>query len=1078
MDSFFPLTIFPPGGLSSSVITTVWVGVCVVAFLNLRFGTMLSGLVVPGYLIPLLIVRPVSGYVVLIEGIATYAIGRVLAEHLPKRLGYSEMFGRDRFFALVLISVVVRISFDGALLPYLNESLGSYGLNYDFQNNLHSFGLIVVALIANQFWNGGFRTGATSLLLYLTLTYLLVRFVLMEVTNFNINTLSYMYEDLASSILASPKAYIVLLTSAFIASRMNIKYGWEYNGILIPSLLALQWYQPAKLAATFVEALVIYFAAQALLKAPMLRNSNIEGARQLLFFFTISFVYKLILGFGILEWAPASKITDYYGFGYLLATLMAMKMYQKDVAPLLLRASLQTSLTAVLVASLIGFALTRLPGQEFLLDRGHDKVTVQQVRSQQPLTYFHKRLGRAYQSNETQWFSAPTPIQLEQMQAGLTAIKRYVDGRAPEDLREAASRLGALDLQIDVINERYLVIFDADTQRGWGWYVINLQPKSPLNLQVPAPLDEPGAAETGIWKLLQQQATTLAMAGVRRSLSPDGASDTLLNPSTLFQVFHRTFSRQSALQIRGFTGANARPLLGLRDKSLLLENQIDESQIWITRKFPQGLNLALLQQQVPDLTLNWAPAPLENRQRDASTGGFAELFISPSSRRHWVAYKDQQGGGRFESSQRIDGYLQQWLTDSKNALAEKGSGQYLQPELGDLIYFDQMIFTPLYRLIHGPLKGGWNKDYENEITRLSTLANAYGYRVSQYHHLQSQQHYLILSESPENLGKRRFWGTYVFRLGPAQPLMIQVPRPLYELNTFEFGATLFEESRAKVFMIAGAHPYTNADGTSDVLHSANPRSLFNLLHQVWFREARTSVLNAIQVRTFGDEQVLAQSKADVILSAFFPLDNDLWKSRIVSQLTDLGLTTDTARGTSGTRGYETDWNAQTRYLPLAANKQIYSLWLAPDTNRRFRSAGDDRQQRLKFESIGIPTLERPLSKAVAVPPQPKDLSSTRIANLRRVVRDYLDSGNITFLDTLQSQFGTWRFQRIIDPSTQQDFLLVRNTDEALILLANLHPTKQATVSLSQSDVRAGALADAITNFADSRNAFLIWEASK
>ena len=58
LDFLSPLEIFPQGSLSSSVITTVWVGVFVVAFFNLRFGWVLSGLVVPGYLIPLLLIKP------------------------------------------------------------------------------------------------------------------------------------------------------------------------------------------------------------------------------------------------------------------------------------------------------------------------------------------------------------------------------------------------------------------------------------------------------------------------------------------------------------------------------------------------------------------------------------------------------------------------------------------------------------------------------------------------------------------------------------------------------------------------------------------------------------------------------------------------------------------------------------------------------------------------------------------------------------------------------------------------------------------------------------------------------------
>lgn len=143
------LSLFPQGALSSSVITTVWVGVAVIAFLNLRFGTTLSGLVIPGYLVPLLLLRPVSALVIVGEGLLTFLLGYLLAEKLPKWLRYAEFFGRDRFFALVLISVAVRLVMDGFCLPWLGEQLWNHGLQFDYRNNLHSFGLIIVALIAN-----------------------------------------------------------------------------------------------------------------------------------------------------------------------------------------------------------------------------------------------------------------------------------------------------------------------------------------------------------------------------------------------------------------------------------------------------------------------------------------------------------------------------------------------------------------------------------------------------------------------------------------------------------------------------------------------------------------------------------------------------------------------------------------------------------------------------------------------------------------------------------------------------------------------------------------------------------------
>lgn len=74
------LPVFPVGSLDSSVITTVWVGVLVASFFNLRLGWTFSGLVVPGYLVPLMIAKPWAAVVVLVEGLVTYLLVRMLSD--------------------------------------------------------------------------------------------------------------------------------------------------------------------------------------------------------------------------------------------------------------------------------------------------------------------------------------------------------------------------------------------------------------------------------------------------------------------------------------------------------------------------------------------------------------------------------------------------------------------------------------------------------------------------------------------------------------------------------------------------------------------------------------------------------------------------------------------------------------------------------------------------------------------------------------------------------------------------------------------------------------------------------------
>ena len=107
----FLLPIFPQGALSGSVITTVWIGVAVVVFFNLRFGWVLTGLVVPGYLVPLLLIKPWSVAVIFVESAVTYWLAWLFSEYISRTGLWSSLFGRDRFFAIVLFRTSPAFSF-------------------------------------------------------------------------------------------------------------------------------------------------------------------------------------------------------------------------------------------------------------------------------------------------------------------------------------------------------------------------------------------------------------------------------------------------------------------------------------------------------------------------------------------------------------------------------------------------------------------------------------------------------------------------------------------------------------------------------------------------------------------------------------------------------------------------------------------------------------------------------------------------------------------------------------------------------------------------------------------------------
>lgn len=351
------IPIFTDGALASSVITTVWVGVFFVCLFNLRFGWVLSGLVVPGYLVPLIIVKPLAASIIVIEAVLTYLIVWLFSEKLaPGR--WPALFGRDRFMGLILASIAVRVALDGLLLPELSEwLLTNWNRELDWRTDMQSFGLVIVSLLANQLWKPGLVRGLFAAFVVTGLTLIVVRYGLMEFTNFRISGVIYLYEGLASSIDAAPKAYMILAVTALYASHMNVKYGWDFSGILIPALIALQWYQPTKILTSFVEAAVIYVIARALLKLPVFANVTMEGARKLLFFFNISFAYKMLVGWTVVWLELDFKTIDLYGLGYLLATLLAIKAHDKGIAARLTRSTVQVSFVGAAMGNLAGFLL-------------------------------------------------------------------------------------------------------------------------------------------------------------------------------------------------------------------------------------------------------------------------------------------------------------------------------------------------------------------------------------------------------------------------------------------------------------------------------------------------------------------------------------------------------------------------------------------------------------------------------------------------------------------------------------------------------------------------------------------------
>ena len=1034
------LPIFPEGSLASSVITTVWIGVWVVAFFNLRFGWVFSGLVVPGYLVPLLIVKPFSAGVVVIEAAVTYLIVWVFSEKLSSGRSWSSLFGRDRFMGLVLASILVRLVFDGFALPALGTFLNErFGIAFDWRNNLHSFGLIVVSLMANQFWKPGLVRGLGTAFVTLGVTFLLVRYGLMEFTNFRISGIAYLYEGYAASLLASPKAYIILIATAFIASHMNLRYAWELGGILIPALIALQWYQPLKIATSFVEASVIMGLGALALRLPFFADVTMEGARKVLLFFNIGFLYKLALGWAVVLLGLEVKQSDLFGFGYLLATLIAIKMYDKAMLIRFTRSTLQISLVGAAAGTAAGLLLLFMPaGLSLTAAEPRAEATAPIRRDETALPHALAERSVAIYGASTPGVLPPPPPSAAQLAAFRRGVELLATGEGagePERLARAAGFLAAAGYRLELLQNGWLLLAEADPQ-GRGVFVLNPRGGAPLLLSLPDPLGLPGLPAAAALIAANQGARAVAIAGRSAAL----AADRLADPAVLAQPLYQAFAE--AL-LSGGLG-----LLELRAG--------DPTGLAVAGTLPRGLDAVGLDHALGGgIAPEFGPRLEGHAQAARAEAGFAVLRLDRAALRRLLAAGVELATVRPERGG-LGAHLLQPLS-APEAIAPAGSGAYRPPSLGELRYLDTELLTPLLReaLPALPASGA------TALAPLSRAAAALGYALSVIE-AEGTRHALLLEVEPG-----RHWGTYAFRTNGA-PFAVAVPRPLAEANALEFGLALHDGLGAAALLVAGADPRARADRASDPLFPHAPPSVFNLAGQVVLREAGGALM-VVQARALGipregglppEDAFLAFDRAPLGVAAH----NNPLAARLMGTLARLGLSARVVDGSAVTAGYGIGWSASALYLQQAGPEtSLATLWLSPLARLSFAQRAEARLETAQFGALGIPTVAAsPADWLAPAPVTPPD--TTLPAGLRTALVEYVARRDILALRAAQTRFPTLQLTRLVGEDGRQTYLAVATREGAPLALANLTPL-DGTAALTGRE--------ALLRFVETRAAWLL-----
>ena len=1072
MFDLIQLPIFPIDSASVTLTTTVWIGVVVAVFFNLRLGWNLSALVVPGYLVPLMISRPATALVIFGESIVTYLLARWISDALKSLPWWSSFFGRDRFFVIVVVSVIVRSMCDGWVLPGLGQYIvNEIGWNFDYRNELQSFGLIIVALIANYFWKPGIVRGLIPITVCIAVTFVIINFFLATLTNINLANFNLMYEDISASLLASPKSYIILICTAYLASWINLRYAWDFNGILIPALMGMMLYDPMKIVASCAECVLIFSSGSLLLRAPLIREIGIQGARKLLFFFTLCFGLRLLYSHTIPLFFDAAQVTDVFGLGYLLSTLMAVKAHDKQLMVRMLKGTLQVSLVGGIAGSLIGFMLYCWSGTiasnsiaATVSSNGFDKADVirsdqsvyQMIRQSKPLLYEKKESGS---------YQVPTYSELTIFRSALHDIKRIGNRFKPAKLSAIAKKLSMVNYSITITADEKIFLNENQPTNGWGFYAIDPMIPSGLCLEVPAPLDEWATFESGLSLMSQFSTGALAIAGAGKTTNLDGTSDVTLFKATMFSEFHNVFGTEETVQIRSRTG----PRWRIGNSKVSESNASPRSGIYIASSLPQSIPLEELKQTIGNFDVHWSASPFQNKVSRSKQ--YAELVLTKPVRRRLLvmSHADKQASTSMPNDSIkqmheavgisslslkfpiVRQSIPAFLKSVKENIYSQNSHGYVPAKLEEMLFMDNEVVGPLIDLAgetqpdrsfkrdNEGLPKWLNEDKIEKLHAIQFAAHAIGCQVSVILDPNNGEQVYALSAS-KNVNKG--WGTYIFRPGLMDSIAVEIPRPLFENRSFDFGVSLFQRPRASALLIAGAHPRANADGSADISKAANRKNLFNLVRQVLFRKLGKRPFLLCQARAIQapvkSDIVLAFDDGEITLEELSPL-----KKWFTQQLIDDEFSIGFVDGSLDTAGYELGILMKAASIQVSQNKEIVSLWLSPALRTKYRQQEENSSLIAQMKACEIDVVFGNLTDEL----QKQDTSENNVvrvgyspslpSELKRQIDAYVEGFDIIKLLTTKQQFPNWKMKCVLDNASGQTFLAIFNSRGHLSAVANL-----------------------------------------
>ncbi len=782
--SLFLLSLFPVNGVDRSLHVAVFIGLVLTTFFAEALGWTYAGLVVPGYLATLCAAAPVTAACVAAESVLTYLLVATVGRWIPFTGAWSTAFGRERFYLFIVAAVLVRLGMEGTLLPALAARW-----HFTHAADLYSIGLVIVPLVANAFWNAGLHRALPRIGVVVFLTWACL-VLLFHTTNLSTSRFLVINDHLSLKFFEQPKAQILLVLGALLGARNNVKYGWDYNGILVPGLLAVAWYEPSKLLFTVLEALVIYGLASSLCAVRPLSRLLIVGTRRMLLAYTVGMLLMMVVGHAVARLRPGTPVIDYFGFGYLLPSLIAVKMWNKGDIGVVLMPTLQVSLVAFVCANVVGLGLNAL-AERAAAAQEPEPAPLEPV----PEVGFALVLADSAPASDDR-----TALAGAAHRAALGVAQEVLAAGEPSAVARARASHAAVRVGVQ------------DDPRGGAapWFVV-----APRTGDPDAPVVAPRAmfrrrGASGPRLLLLVRG---ARVGSPLPVLAEPLADAVGADAVVMLSRHPELARLDERFALEIARAGA-----LDDALVLDEDDGDDAPVLALARPPRGLDVVEVGRRLGSVVaVRWGtPAG------DGALLGDAPRLTVPASLAERLAARSL-GAPSIEA---WDGRLQAELARRAVALTSVGTRGFVAPTIEELRLFDEAIYPPLLRWTG---RGGPPGE---PAAWWRAVAARLGYRFVRVGAKGREPEALGVAETE---APRRGNPTLLLRpqLGEGDALLVEIPAPRWELGTLGAGTSFAHALDAGGLVIAGALPGADPRGAADPRREAGLRSFYQRIHERW-----------------------------------------------------------------------------------------------------------------------------------------------------------------------------------------------------------------------------------------------------